>query len=740
MRTALVLFLVLAAAPVAARQPDFWQFRAVQESLSSVHPRFREHWLKSRGHDPADYLLRPWSRPESTGLRLVGKWGRGPSVEVTGRDSLVVLTLGSEVALLNFADPERPQVLSEIQLDFMPAQSELTDTLLIVGGRGMEVWNVSDPARPARVSRFQRGAGDFCLRDSLVCFIRLDTFWVYSISNPADPRQLGCCRESGYVLTASGSIVVVGHPNAGLFFIDISNPALPRRVGAFLSDEPLAAQARGNLCCASFRSNAEPYPIRFVTLDISNPASVRQLGRVDSAGGYDIYLWDTLVFASGRDRAYREEFQVISVADSAHPRLLGRGATPHDNWGVWACPPRNRAYVADRSKGLSVMDISDLTRPVRDTAVMVADLAYDVAVDGDRAYVADYVGGLRILDVTDPTRPLELGGHDSLESACYSVVPRDSFAFIGWLPGPYFRTMRVDDPSALRFAAMCATFDIPMDMVRRDTLVYCAMPYRFQIVNIFRPRQPVLVGSCNIQGYGSDIVLQDTLAYVSALYLTVVDVARPDSPRVVFNGLSEAEGLDVVDTVVYLAFDGLKSASVADPTAPYLLDSVPLVDFITDVVVMDTLAVVGGRKLYVFSVADPRDLRLLGTWTAPGWCHKLLYAPPFIYAACFEAGVCIYETTTTGLQEPPALRPSAGPPFEVCPTMTRRALRVVFAGGRRATGDIRVVDVAGRVVAAGSVSGTAEPVDLDLGQYPPGVYWVEGSLGGRRYAVKVVKQ
>jgi hypothetical protein len=94
---------------------------------------------------------------DSLGPHLVGKWGRGPSVEVTGRDTLVALTLGSEVALLSFANPAQPRVLSEIQLDFMPAQSGLADSLLIAGGKGMEIWNVADPSHPTRISRFPIG-------------------------------------------------------------------------------------------------------------------------------------------------------------------------------------------------------------------------------------------------------------------------------------------------------------------------------------------------------------------------------------------------------------------------------------------------------------------------------------------------------------------------------------------------------------------------------------------------------
>jgi len=74
------------AAAAAAREPDFGEFQAVQESLSRVPPKLRAEWLRKRGYDDSQYTA--YRRPESTSLRLVGKYGRGLSVEVTGRDSM----------------------------------------------------------------------------------------------------------------------------------------------------------------------------------------------------------------------------------------------------------------------------------------------------------------------------------------------------------------------------------------------------------------------------------------------------------------------------------------------------------------------------------------------------------------------------------------------------------------------------------------------------------------------------
>lgn len=109
----LLALLVLLASVAISRQPSFEEFRTIQDSLIQVPPRFREDWLRDRGLE--DPFVFGTVNPESTGLRLVGKYGRGPSREVTGQDSLLFLSDGSEVAVFSLADPGNPVLLSEIQ-------------------------------------------------------------------------------------------------------------------------------------------------------------------------------------------------------------------------------------------------------------------------------------------------------------------------------------------------------------------------------------------------------------------------------------------------------------------------------------------------------------------------------------------------------------------------------------------------------------------------------------------------
>ena len=90
------------ASPMPARVPEFGEYRAVQESLSRVHPRMRARWLRARGLDDSYYTT--FHRPESTGLRCIGRWPWGPSWELAGRDTFLYLGSGSGVRILSISD------------------------------------------------------------------------------------------------------------------------------------------------------------------------------------------------------------------------------------------------------------------------------------------------------------------------------------------------------------------------------------------------------------------------------------------------------------------------------------------------------------------------------------------------------------------------------------------------------------------------------------------------------------
>ena len=692
------------------------------------------------GLPPRNAPLPTSGRDDSLGLRLVGKWGRGPAAEVTGRDTLVAFTLGSEVALLNCANPYSPVVLSEIQLDLIPRQSAFFGSYLVTSDDGIEFWDISDPRAPVFRSSIPYTVGDFAIVDTFVFFVRGDTFHAYSVGDPTRPYELGRCLEGGYVTAATRNVAVVRAPGDVMDFVDVSNPGAPRYAGTY-PGWVWSAAARGNLCYATFADPDQPEMSWFAAIDISNPASPVELARCDSVIGDDIYLEDSLAFVSGREEAYSEEFRIVSIADSTNPRLRGTCSIWDINYGVWARQIRHAAYVASVPTGLAIVDVTDLDQPRLDTFVLTADYAWSVWPERDRVYVADYGAGVRILSISDPTRPGELGGLDSSHVAVVAAVARDSFAFISWEQPPFLRTLDVSDPARPTKVGGCDLFNWPEAMVLRDTLLYIAEYARFQVVNVARPRQPTLVGSCNIAGTGMAVFLRDTLAFVSTSPTQIINVADASTPRAV-GTLPYSTGVAVRDSFAFLPalFDSLLVYNVADVSAPFQVAVLRFPEghqYTSGATLADSLLYVGGDYIHVIDVSDPLAPRQTRSWQPPDYASSLAWDSVHLYAACYGAGVCILDTAGVGLAEQNPL-PS---PRVAWPTSSvirdRMVLNLQGMNGKEVI--ITAFDVAGNVVYSCALRGQTRTTELSLAQLPTGVYVLRACSDGRATSFKFVK-
>jgi len=725
--------------------------RALMDSARSVPPKLRMEWLHGHGIEP------PRASPTTadSGLVLRGKWGRGPAAEVTGKDTLVVLTLGSEVAFLNFAQPDSPRVLSEIQFPSLTAQSYLEDSLLYTSSNAdLEVWNIADPMQPVKRGVLPAPVGDFWIRDTFLFFIRSDTFHVLSIANSANLHELGSCLEGRSVTSGSGNTVVVLQ-SGGLAFVDVSNPANPHEVGSYPCGVALAATARGNLVCASYEETGYPYPTRFITLDISTPSSPRLLAKLNDLGGYDIFLDGPLVFVSGGDPGTEEPlpFQILSIADSAHPAFIDscRAATTYA-WGVWENSSLNRALVADEYNGLAVVDIHNLNNAVLDTCVLKAGEADDVSVDGTHCYVADYTAGLKILDVSDPASPTCVGQLDSMLRfpECHCVTARDSFAFICWSPNPHFRSVSVADPQRPQNVAGCTMGSPPEVVALRDSFVYVAQDYEFLVINVARPRSPMVIGTCALPDYVYGMDVKGALAYVAngVSGMQIISVARPDSPEVVgeFVPPNGACGVAVMDTFAYVVSGNLYIASVANPDSPYLIDSIVVPTFGWSLAASDSLLFVGNRDVYglgndirLFDIRNPVRPMLVGSLAAPYWVKRLAWVNPHLFAACGYGGVLIAETTAVGVQEPETVTRLRSE-LRVKPNPAGELVSVQFGEPMSTNSRLSVYDAAGRQVLVKHIRKEVSSTELGLTGLRPGLYFVRVETRAGVLGSKVIKR
>jgi hypothetical protein len=730
-------------ASVLGREPGFAEHRAAQDSFRHLPPNMRFYALRKAGLLPAP--ARTTDADTGSGIRLVGKWGGGPSVKVTGRDSLVFLSRGSEVVAINFADTANPHVLSYIQAQGLVSRSVLVGNRLYVGSTGsgpkyVEVFDVTDPTNAVKLGSVQTMLNDIAVKDTLVYTVSDDSFKVFNFANPAIPTLVGASRDSGYTISVNAGYAYLGD-RWGLYIIDATNPASPHRVASWGSDV-ISVTARNTICCVTLGSS-QPDQLDLYVLNVSNPASPQQLAHLANCGGYDIYLADSLAFVSGYYTG-PHEFRILSIADSAAPRSIGICTTPGENSGVWADAAASWACVADRFEGIALIRLQPLSSPVLDTSLLVASYSLDIAVQGGHAYVANEMTGLKVLDISNPATPAEVGALDTAGQwpLCEAIELRDSFCYAGWVGD--VRTFDITDPAHPVSAGYCNTFNPPQDLVLRDSLIYAAQANRFQIINVARPRAPVLVGSCVIAGTGTDLLVVDSLAYVSSLPSSIINISDPATPRVIGTLPFCAYGIIVIDTFA-LASEGGDSIlvfSVSDPTSPRRLNSVVLTgspQYTNDIELVGTRLYTAGSYVHVLDASNPAQPRDLARWRPPYVARRITWGEPNLYVACWDAGVCVLETTAVAIQEPSEPQPAEGR-LRAVPNPVRRELLVSLPTGF--TGNLSACDVAGRqMVCITAVREDGSGLKLDATDWPAGVYFVKArDARGYSQTVKVVRR
>ncbi len=161
------------------------------------------------------------------------------------------------------------------------------------------------------------------------------------------------------------------------------------------------------------------------------------------------------------------------ISAPTNPRRLSR--TPYANSGYthsgWPSEDGQYVFVHDeldeRNFGLRttvrVFNIGNLAAPVLAGTWTGSTFAIDHNgfVRGNRYYIANYSRGLTVLDITNPAVPVEVGRLDT--------YPTDSTSFVGaWGTYPYLhsRTVAINDINSGLYLAADRTLDVPQGSLR----------------------------------------------------------------------------------------------------------------------------------------------------------------------------------------------------------------------------------------------------------------------------------
>jgi hypothetical protein len=728
-----VLAILLLAAATAAAASDMRAEMAVRDSLSRVHPRMRASWLRERGLDDSPYTT--FRKPDSgSGLHEIGRWPWGPSWELCGRDSLLFLGSGSGVRILSISDSIHPRQLGQIVARSLVTQLVIRDTLLFVacGNWGAQIYSVSDPANPQELGSMNAVTLDLCVRDTLCFTVGGDSLRIYNVADPHLPVQLSAARDSSELVVVSGTYVHAAYDGMNVY--DVSNPLSPIRVNT-RGGQYLTLFLRDTLLfCSSIQ------PSYFAILNISDPLNIQQIGYISGHGGIGLYADDQYAYLSCT-YDYSGLF-VISISNPANPQIRGSyDPEGNDCYDSYVPIPQSYGYVTDDFGGLIVLDLHDVYSPSEAWSGYKADLALDISIDHSLAVIADQQSGTQLVDISDPTVPSTLVLFDTVGARfTYTAAAADSFIFVGMsgIPGRrYLRVLDVLDPSNPILVAQESCRNPPQDMVLRDSFLYCAEVNQFQILNVARPREPVLVGSC--AGDGVAVVVQDSFAYTSAGSIRITNVARPDSPFVVTTIGRGSYNICIEDTMLFCAPGPIIWYDLHNPVAPAIIDSIDLGHTVYGLVVVDDIVYASTMNaVHAIDLSDPHRPRVFAQAALPCTANRIRYVAPRLYLACWDAGVCILDTTGLGIDDDrPAVERRAAVAMRGSVMRDELVIELPAAGGSEVM--LSACDISGRCVDARVLRGQGQEVRYSFAQLPAGVYVLRVRCSGQTTSFKVVK-
>jgi hypothetical protein len=258
-------------------------------------------------------------------------------------------------------------------------------------------------------------------------------------------------------------------------------------VGHLATDGPAGAVAvAGTRAYIATRTSATT-PVGTVVqiLDLTDPARPTRTGRVDlpvnpstpetvsgiAIDGARLYL---ATCGSPYDLG---NLRVFDVTDVSRPVQLGSVATTYNcatavaATGRYAYVSSGIPYMSGPHATLDVFDLADPTTPTRvgSLGLIASEGISDIALAGSRAYLADNSYGLRVVDVTDPTKPATLavdrGGR------AVSVEVQGTYAYVG---GAGLRVVDVSNPTAPRAVATLAAGSSVASLALAGSSLYAA--------------------------------------------------------------------------------------------------------------------------------------------------------------------------------------------------------------------------------------------------------------------------
>jgi hypothetical protein len=255
-----------------------------------------------------------------------------------------------------------------------------------------------------------------------------NTITVVDVSNPAAPKRVGAYASADRIwgFRVVGSLVYVAADLHGLEIVDVSNPAAPKLRGSYKTHgQAHAVDVVGTTALVI------DHMLGVAFFDISNLAKPVATGSVFLDGyARHVAIFDSMAYAVDSPNGFyvvdpskppSEPLGVLQSPDSGYGRIISIAVTDPSLGSKIA------AVTGGRS--LQVYDVSKPAAPVLVARLRTPGGGQRMAMKGRLAYVADLEAGLQVVDLSTPAKPRIIGAHKT-SSHALDVAVADSLVFV----------------------------------------------------------------------------------------------------------------------------------------------------------------------------------------------------------------------------------------------------------------------------------------------------------------------
>jgi len=588
---------------------------------------------------------------DSLNVRFAGNcpFGRPLHVAYDSLRNLAFLSSGGGVYILDVSDPSNPIEISDVIrcrefIHFELFYDSNAQRLYIATTRWFEIWDVSNPNLPSKLSSFATSGSpwldlDICASGTYAYCIDDSCFSVIDVSSPQNPQIVGRVIIAGVSVAVKDSFAyVVSLGNPGFHVINIADPYNP------VIDTFIWQNGTDILISGSYAYVSGAYiGLSFRIIDISNPHNPQFAGYFDSpVDVYHAHVIGTIAYLS-TELALR----ILDISDPMNPQELayfpGRGRDIFVKDTI--------AYFVDIYTGLRILNVSTPSSPQEIATYLTPGISNEVCVSGSFAYVTSNKG-LWIIDVSDPGFPREVG-------RCYTPTPVYDISLSGsyaytttWSSG--LIVFDISDPSN---PGIVASLNLPSSAHHQGLDIsghYCYVAngwFGLKVVDISNPLLPYVAGQCSVLA-AYDVEVSGLYAYViSEQRFKVIDITDPSNPYVVGMMGSTQFPTDIYVSGMYAFIidsvpcdsGGFYNYDISDPTNPHYSGSILEAD-------CSGLSISG---LYAYLSCIYADLKVIDVSqpnnpTFAGYYKS--FEDGFFFHGVYAVGTYAYVSTDCGLQ------------------------------------------------------------------------------------------